>query len=279
MPTTAMYATTTTEASNPRTTRASTTRRNKAPVLRMPRPRTRGERAAPVSRARAASPGAGVRVLLIADQLLTGQAMQSALQAQGLPVLELALPRAGRELRELRQAARSFSPDVGVIVLECFDPLAVGDLERLVHRGPAVNWMVLTSCAQGPYWGALLTRGAADVLPLSIGFDALLAALPEVAGGHDLMDPADRARLGWRDQAERTRLTRLAELSPRQVQVLRELVRGKSVTEVANSRDVSVATVRSQVQAIRHKLQVPTQLAAVAEWIRASRGWPFAEEW
>lgn len=243
-----------------------------APTMRLSHPPTGG-------RTRAAPGPPRVRVLLLGDQLLTREALAAALAFRGLPVMDLAVPRSRRQLAELTQASRAFAPEVGLIVLEQFDPLVMGDLDRLMQRGLDLRWVVLTACEQGPYWGALLGGGADDVLPVSIGIDALLHALPAVVDGDDLMDPAQRASLGWRDQSERAMLTRLAELSPRQAQVLRELVRGRTVAEVASSRDVSVATVRSQVHAIRDKLQVPTQLAAVAEWIRASRAWPFSEEW
>jgi two-component system, NarL family, nitrate/nitrite response regulator NarL len=58
----------------------------------------------------------------------------------------------------------------------------------------------------------------------------------------------------------------------REAEVLRGLIEGRSVDELAQEAFVSIATVRSQVRAILRKLGVTSQLAAVGLARRA--GWP-----
>lgn len=220
-----------------------------------------------------------MRVLLLGDQLLTREALKAAITSRGVAVMEVAIPRGRQELRALIREAEQFGAQVGVVVQEQFDPFLVRDAERLMQRGPELNWMVLTSCVPGPYWGALLMAGADGVLPLDIGVDSLISVLPAIADGEQVMDPADRAMLRRHDAEERSVLERLANLSPREVQVLRQLTRGRTVAELAITQEVSEDTMRSHVRAILRKLKVSSQLAAVAEWNRASQGWPSSRSW
>ncbi|WP_343990393.1 response regulator transcription factor, partial [Nocardioides dubius] len=188
-------------------------------------------------------------------------------------------PRGRQELKALARECEQFGAQVGLVVQEQFEPFLVRDAERLMQRGPDVHWMVLTSCLPGPYWGALLMAGADGVLPLDIGVDTLVSALPAIAEGEQVMDPADRALLRRHDVDERSVLERLASLSPREVEVLKQLARGRTVAELAVLQEVSEDTVRSHVRAILRKLKVSSQLAAVAEWNRASQGWPSSRSW
>lgn len=217
------------------------------------------------------------RLALVGDQLLTREALCAAIGSHGVPVLEHAIPRDGAELHEWTQLNRAFDADVGMFVIERFDPFVIGACARLVRRVPRVHWVVLTACAPGPFWGALLDGGAEAVLPLDIDLEGLLAALPDMARGAPVMDPVHQARSQWRDVEERAMLERLASLSPGEYRVLVEMARGRSVAQLAERHGVSAETVRSQVKAILRKLKVTSQLAAVAEWGRARRDWPSSD--
>lgn len=76
-----------------------------------------------------------------------------------------------------------------------------------------------------------------------------------------------RARLRER-QIESDRFQRLTD---REAAVLADLVRGQSATDISRDRPVALATVRSQIAAILHKLEVSSQTAAVALTHRACR--------
>jgi two-component system, NarL family, nitrate/nitrite response regulator NarL len=60
------------------------------------------------------------------------------------------------------------------------------------------------------------------------------------------------------------RLARFRSLSPRERQVLAALLEGQSAKEIAASSGLAVKTIRHQIEAIRTKLNVRSQLAAVA---------------
>lgn len=233
------------------------------------------------TRPRAGPPGprelSALRLALLGDQLLTREALCAAIGSRGVPVLEHSIPRDRTDLQAWTQLNREFDAEVGMFVIERFDPFLIGACARLVRREPGVHWVVLTACAPGPFWGALLDGGAEAILPLDIGLERLLSALPAMAAGEPVMDPVQRARAQWRDADERAMLERLAALSPGESRVLVEMAHGRSVSELALRHEVSAETIRSQVKAILRKLKVTSQLAAVAEWGRARRDWPSAD--
>ena len=72
-----------------------------------------------------------------------------------------------------------------------------------------------------------------------------------------------------RDRA--AQLSRFHQLSVRESEVLEELMAGKAAADIATESYVSIATIRSQIKAILRKLEVNSQLAAVALAYRS--GW------
>ena len=96
----------------------------------------------------------------------------------------------------------------------------------------------------------------------------LLDAVLRAARGEDVMEPAVRRRMLQEARSRAwcapTELAPFGRLSAREAQVLRALAQGQSVGAIAEAWFVSEATVRSQVRAILAKLDVSSQLEAVA---------------
>jgi DNA-binding NarL/FixJ family response regulator len=109
----------------------------------------------------------------------------------------------------------------------------------------------------------------------SDGFAALLAKARAALAGDDVLDPAERLRM--LDELRVARARQAAQLAPfqqlteREQDLLRALAQGRTVTEVARAWVLSEATVRSHVRGVLTKLDVGSQLAAVALAIDA--GW------
>jgi len=136
-----------------------------------------------------------------------------------------------------------------------------------------VRWLLLTNAPESPRWGAVLVRGITAVLPTSTGLDDLVVAVSAAAAGGSVMDETVRRRLvrEWRlvEDEERRLVARMESLTARELNVLSLLYDGKSVRGIAELAGVSEATVRSQVKAVLRKLEVNSQLAAVAAYRRA----------
>ncbi|MCY7397003.1 MAG: LuxR C-terminal-related transcriptional regulator [Nocardioides sp.] len=131
-----------------------------------------------------------------------------------------------------------------------------------------VRWVVLSQRPRGSDWGAALDGGACAVVSGSTRLDEIVTLVRQVVAGRDVMGEAEREELvaTWqRVRVESKRRTELlASLSPRERAVLEDLDAGRPVTTIAAASGVSVATVRTQVRGILRKLDVSSQLAAVA---------------
>ncbi|MGW5053833.1 LuxR C-terminal-related transcriptional regulator [Actinokineospora sp. NPDC004072] len=98
-------------------------------------------------------------------------------------------------------------------------------------------------------------------LPILDLLDAVHRALTS-AGRRDGLLPALRGRLALQDRLDR--------LTPRERAVLTHLAAGRAAAEIARRDQISIATARAHIRSILHKLDVPSQLAAVAD---GRRGW------
>ncbi len=214
-----------------------------------------------------------LRVLVVCDQYLTSEAVRVALHRHEFELLAVGSPHHGVRARQAARVVSEMDPDVGLLVQEMLDPLHVRDALAILRAVPDLSWLLLTGSPRGPVWGAGLSAGADAVLPMSIGLAQLADALRRVHAGEQLMDPEVSADVieEWehRSAAHRSVTERLERLTPREMEVLRALANGHSVTEIAEAGGVNVATVRSQVKAVLRKLEVRSQLAAVAVLQRA----------
>jgi DNA-binding NarL/FixJ family response regulator len=106
-------------------------------------------------------------------------------------------------------------------------------------------------------------------------FERLLDVVVDAAAGHEVLSTAAREELlrlhrefsGRQGQVG----DRLARLSTRERQVLDRLAAGQSAAAVADEFTVSLTAVRAQIRSILTKLEVRSQLAAVAAANEAAR--------
>jgi DNA-binding NarL/FixJ family response regulator len=215
--------------------------------------------------------GPGMRVVLLADQNLVGQAVRTALGAMGFVVVHLRWP-AAHHLEETAERVREGGAMVGLLICDLDKPGRVQEVVDLV-AGTHLRWLLLSHGAEGPRWGSVLDAGVAAVLPISSGLDDLAVALHALARKRTVMDEVVRRRVlrQWRHTVmeQRALLARMDLLTTREMEVLVLLHDGSTVRGIAESSGVSETTVRSQVKAVLRKLEVSSQLAAVAAYRRA----------
>lgn len=204
-----------------------------------------------------------LRLLLVDDHDLLSGALSLALRARGLDVATSSGPAA----TDVVDAARHRAPVVVLLDLD-LGPLGSGlDLVGpLVEAGATV--VMLTGVTDRAQLAACVEAGASGLLAKTIPFDDLIEAVATVANRGTLLDQAGRdellADLRAKRAADRRRLAAFETLTARERAVLAQLMEGRSAEAVAAASFVSVATVRSQIQAILRKLGVSSQLAAVA---------------
>ncbi len=201
-------------------------------------------------------------VLVLSRLQLMSQAVGAALRGRGFDAEDIAwaagVHRAAHDLTEA---------DVVLLLDDLEDRDSVMATQALVTQSSG-RFLVLTNHPEGPGWGALLSAGAAGLMPTASSLDEVDAAVTLVREGGSPMTEARRSRLerewaAWlaEDDTLRVRMTRL---SPRERTVLELLARGYRVGDIGAELGIADATVSSQIKSMRRKLEVGSQLAAVA---------------
>lgn len=105
-------------------------------------------------------------------------------------------------------------------------------------------------------------------MPKSSSFDTLLRTVVKAAAGQPVMTEVEYQRWLARDRGfraqERELTQKLGRLSPREREVLDRLADGHRAAVIAEQFVVSMTTVRTQIRSILAKLEVNSQLEAVA---------------
>lgn len=134
----------------------------------------------------------------------------------------------------------------------------------------AAGWivLVLTGSTDTDRLAAAVAAGAVGWIAKSAPFDLLVQGVLDVLAGRDLLTPTARTELLARHRdhlaAQQEAITRLRRLSTREREVLLRLVDGQQAAAIADEFVTSLATVRAQIRSILAKLEVSSQLAAVA---------------
>lgn len=213
------------------------------------------------------------RVAVVADQSLTGQAVQAALLARGFASTNFAMPRQMSAVRDLRQRFSRRRIEVALMLHELLDWTPTAEAMRTIREISEVPWVFLSESEDDARWGAALDAGAVGAFSISVGLEQVVGIIQELREGREVTEPVERDRLleTWEQRGVEHRYLseRLDRLSAREREVLAEMARGRTVTEIAQAWFVSVGTVRSQVRSVLTKLEVQSQLAAVAVWQRA----------
>ncbi|MDT9592542.1 LuxR C-terminal-related transcriptional regulator [Nocardioides zeae] len=216
-------------------------------------------------------PAAGV--VLIERHTLLGEALGIAVELGGHRVLDVGLPPRRPPYDSYVAALVATGAMVVVADLEPTDVGATDLLAALTPAGPST--VVLTASTDPVWWGLCLHHGAHTVIAKSEPLSHVLGALHRIASDRPTMTPGRRQRLlavGARAElsgAEHRR--RLALLSDRERAVLAHLMAGHHAADIARHDVVSPATVRAQIRSVLAKLEVSSQLEAVALAHRA--GW------
>ena len=208
------------------------------------------------------------RVLVVADQLVA-EAVGVALLEQGLPTVSRPWPARPRSEGpgDLALPAAE-GADVGLLISDLDTEARVETARALLASG-SLRWAVLTGAPRGALWGAVISAGAQVVIPNASGLGEVVRTLTQLPA---LCVPPEEERpplvAAWDElwSGRRELVERVASLSPREHQVLRMLYRGERVAAIATSLEVSDSTVRTQVKALLRKLDVGSQIAAVAAY-------------
>ena len=203
-----------------------------------------------------------IRVLLADDQTLVRGGFRMFLRAE--PDIDVVGEAADGE--EAVALAAELRPDVVLMDIQMPNVDGIEATRRIVdcsEQAPRV--LILTTFDLDEYVYEALRAGASGFLLKDANEDQLTSGIRVVAGGASLFAPAVTRRLIERfaGTAKRAPPPALAQLTPREMEVLRLIARGLSNAEIADELVLSEHTARTHVAHILDKLDLRDRVQAV----------------
>jgi len=197
-----------------------------------------------------------MRVLIVDDHKLFAEAIQMALEKDGL---EATVSSSGAEAQD---TARITPPDVILLDLGLpdRDGLAVG--RDLLEEHPEAKIVVVTSLEDERVMHEAVRAGFHGFLTKDTKLFQFVRAVRAAADGQLVVPQrlAVRRRLAPQDVGALL----VSQLTPKEREVISLLSDGAGSGEIARALQISPNTVRTHVQSILAKLQVHSRLEAVA---------------
>jgi DNA-binding NarL/FixJ family response regulator len=159
----------------------------------------------------------------------------------------------GRELLALVAAER---PDVAVVDVRMPHLDGIAATARITAEHPGTRVLILTTFDLDEYVYDALRAGASGFLLKDVTADRLVDAVRMVADGSMLLGPTVTRRLvaDFTSRASAVPVQGIADLTPRELEILRAVARGLSNAEIGAELWITEPTVKSHVSEALRKL-------------------------
>lgn len=212
--------------------------------------------------------GEGLRVVVADAQRLFGEALAAALHAEAGFQVPVGCPTTGSDTIDLIERVR---PDVSLVDFWLPDMDGAAVVRAVQARSPGARVLVL-SWFHGPgQINAAMEAGAAGFLPKGLSLVQVIDAVHRAAATEGRVYARELAELvrqieGKADEAQAV-ADRFATLTARELDILRFLNEGLSMTEVGEQLGIKAGTVKNHL----HKILAKTKSGSRAEALAAAR--------
>ncbi len=166
--------------------------------------------------------------------------------------------------REAVERARRLHPDVVLMDVRMPDLDGIEATRELTRAAPRARVLILTTFEQDDYVFGALRAGASGFLLKRARPEELVAAVHTIARGDSLLSPSVTRRvidrMAQQPIPELADQAKLAELTPREREVLELVARGLSNREIATELVVEESTIRSHIKRILMKLELRSRV-------------------
>jgi len=209
-----------------------------------------------------------LRVLVVDDHDLFRTGLRNLLEEQGVNVVG----EAENGETAIRLAA-DLAPDVVIMDLNMPGAGGVETTRRLSSLAPLSRVVVLTISADDDDVMNAVMAGACGYLLKDASIQELIAGIQAASEGESLISPQIAAKVLRRLRAQSKDVdaakTIRAELSDRELQVLKLIANGKDNAQIASELFISPKTVKNHISNILMKLQIENRIQAAVYAVRS----------
>jgi DNA-binding NarL/FixJ family response regulator len=204
-----------------------------------------------------------IRLVLADDEAMVRSGLRLILDAE--PDIDVVAEADDGE--SALEATRRTRPDVLLMDIRMPGLDGIAAAERLSEEDTPTRVLLLTTFDDDDYLFRALAAGTSGFMLKSAPAEELVRGIRTVAAGDALIAPAVTRRViaafAHRPAARHARPPELAELTPREHEVLVMLARGLTNAEIADELVVSDATIKTHVARILMKLGLRDRVQAV----------------
>jgi DNA-binding NarL/FixJ family response regulator len=209
-----------------------------------------------------------VRVVLVDDHDLFRTGLRNLLEEQGVQVIGEAAGGA-----EAVRIVRELAPDVVVMDLNMPGMTGVEATRQISNVAPLTRVVVLTISDQDADVMDAILAGACGYLLKDSSIHELIHGIRSAAVGEALISPSIASKVLRRVRSATTqpdieKVIR-AELSDREIEVLKLIANGKDNAQIAAELHISPKTVKNHISNILMKLQIGNRIQAAVYAVRS----------
>jgi DNA-binding NarL/FixJ family response regulator len=209
-----------------------------------------------------------LRILIVDDHDLFRTGLRNLLEEQGVHIVAEAA-NGGEALRYVRELA----PDVVVMDLNMPGMTGVEATRQIASLAPLTRVVVLTISDQDNDVMDAILAGACGYLLKDSSIQELLNGIRSASVGESLISPTIASKVLQRIRASSSQpeiaATIRAELSEREIEVLKLIANGKDNAMIAGELHISPKTVKNHISNILMKLQIDNRIQAAVYAVRS----------
>ncbi len=199
-----------------------------------------------------------ISIVLVDDHRVVTRSLKAYLES--FPDLKvIGIAASGEQLLE---HVAEWNPQI--VLMDLLMPGGLDGIQttrRLLERMPSVRVIALTASTDEARMMGVLRAGAVGYVRKDAEPETLLAAVRAVARGKTYIDPYLAGKVA-RAAAPSDALT------PREAEVLRQLVQGRSNKEIAEALTIAEETVKTHVGRVLSKLQAENRAQAIVQGLK-----------
>jgi DNA-binding NarL/FixJ family response regulator len=212
--------------------------------------------------------GDTLRVLIVDDHDLFRTGLRNLLEEQGVVIVAEAASGA-----EAVKIVRELAPDVVVMDLNMPGMGGVDATRHITAAAPLTRVVMLTISEEDNDVMDAILAGACGYLLKDSSIQDLMAGIRAASHGDSLISPNIAAKVLQRVRATSTQPeianTIRAELSDREIEVLKLIANGKDNALIAAELHISPKTVKNHISNILMKLQIDNRIQAAVYAVRS----------